>query len=128
MANNAAEAMSEVKRKSALISLYVDDPTILAIIGDYTSMVSGAATYDIDGVAVACLRYARGVIPLQKRIGEVMVVYEAIDNTINAITGPGGNIPLTHPVYRYGEDITGGLEVEDSRDEPEVFRNGEDNR
>ena len=106
MANNAAEAMSEVKRKSALISLYVDDPTILAIVGDNT--LNG--TYDIDGAAVACLRYARGVIPLQKRIGEVQVVYEAIDNTINAITGPGGNVPFTHPVYAYGENITGDID------------------
>jgi hypothetical protein len=108
MAANIQEAMAEVKRKSALIALYVDDPTILAIIGDNTTVVAEVAVYDVSGAAVACLRYARGVIPTQKRIGDVQVYLEGIDATIASLS-PGGNVPLTRPVYLYGEDITDEL-------------------
>jgi hypothetical protein len=115
MATDAQDAMSLVKRQSALIAQYVTDDIILAIIGDYTTVEDSVTTYDIPGAAIACLRYARGIVPTQKRVGEVEATFEGIDATINSIrasstgaigesSGPGGNVPLTRPVYEYGED------------------------
>lgn len=109
MATDAQDAMSAVKRQSALIALYVEDSIILAIIGDYTTVDGAVTTYDISGAAVACLRYARGIVPTQKRVGELEATYEGIDNTIALILGPGGSIPLTRPVYEYGEDTSDEL-------------------
>lgn len=98
----AGEALLAVKRQSALIGQYMTDVEVTAMIVDYTTVVEGVTTYDVPGAAVGCLRYARGLVPISKTIGNISLAYESIDLSIAAID-PGGNIPLTRPVFELGE-------------------------
>jgi hypothetical protein len=102
---NITEAVAAVKRKSALIEQYLGDTLIIEIIGDYTTSTDGTTSYDVDGAAVACLQYARGLIPTMKTIGSISLAFESIDKSIAALD-PGGTVRLTRP---YGDTTDGEI-------------------
>lgn len=99
---NSTDALAVVKRQSALIGQYLTDAEIAAQLADYTTTLAGVTTYNTTSAAIACLQYARGLVPTSKSIGNISLAYENIDRSIAGIS-PGGNIPLTRPVFELGE-------------------------
>jgi hypothetical protein len=95
-------ALAAVKRQSALIGQYMTDAEVTAAINDFTGSAVDVLAADIPSIAIGCLQYARGLIPTSKSIGNISLAYEAVDVSIAAID-PGGNIPLTRPVFELGE-------------------------
>jgi hypothetical protein len=106
-ATDVTEALASVKRQSILISQYLTDNEILLFLPDYIVTVDEVDLYDVTAAAVACLRYVRGIVPTMKKIGDITLMLETIENTIAALN-PGGIINATRPVYELGEfdDIT----------------------